>query len=490
MKLTFKYDWEIGVKINGGGFGQVYEAKGPVAERAVVKLVPKAPGAERELLFVDIAGVENIVPIIDQGETEDYWALVMPRAEKSLRQHLQEENGSLNLADTVVVLSDITSALVDLEGRIVHRDLKPENILLLNGHWCLADFGISRYAEATTAPNTRKYALTPHYSAPERWRSERATSAADIYSLGIMAYELISGFRPFNGPALEDFREQHLHHDPPSLKNVPPAFAALVDECLYKSPEARPSPANVAARLARVAEAPSSVGLARLQEANQAMVAQRGIAARRVSEQMSESERREGLNETALRALNQISTALKDDIRQAAPLAEFSTSLDIGWTSRLNQAELKFGPPSKMQSTSWESWSSPAFTVISYTTIGIHIPANQHGYRGRTHALWYCDAQEAGKFQWFETAFMVIAFARETRDVYPFALHPNRDAAEAIGHGIARTQVAWPFTPIILGELDSFISRWAAWFADAALGQLQEPSSMPEHSPEGSWRQV
>src|SRR5699024_7455063 len=94
---------------------------------------------------------------------------------------------------------DIATTLTDLDGSVVHRDLKPENVLYLDGHWCLADFGIARYAEATTSPDTRKFALSPLYAAPERWKGERATTATDIYSLGVIAYELLSGEVPFTG---------------------------------------------------------------------------------------------------------------------------------------------------------------------------------------------------------------------------------------------------------------------------------------------------
>src|SRR5215467_13892388 len=174
-KAGWAMKWELGSRIGKGGFGQVFEAKSPAGETAVVKLVPKAPGAEREMLFVNLADVRNVIPVIDYGETQDHWVIVMPRAEKSLRQHLDETAGPLSTAEGIKVLSDITTALTDLDKRIVHRDLKPQNILLLNGHWCLADFGISRYAEATTAPDTRKHALTAPYAAPERWRGERAT---------------------------------------------------------------------------------------------------------------------------------------------------------------------------------------------------------------------------------------------------------------------------------------------------------------------------
>ena len=105
LKLT--REWVLGNRIGGGGFGQVYAAKSAEGETAVVKLVPKAPGAARELLFVNLDSARNVIPIIDSGETTDNWALVMPRAEKSLRQHLDKIGTPLETADAVAILQDI-----------------------------------------------------------------------------------------------------------------------------------------------------------------------------------------------------------------------------------------------------------------------------------------------------------------------------------------------------------------------------------------------
>jgi serine/threonine protein kinase len=129
-----------------------------------------------------------------------YWALVMPRADESLRDHLLNAGSALSPTDAIAILIDIASALlVELDGKVVHRDLKPENVLFLDGAWRLSDFGISRYAEATTARDTQKYAMSAPYAAPERWRAERATGATDVYSLGVIAFEMLSGTRPFRG---------------------------------------------------------------------------------------------------------------------------------------------------------------------------------------------------------------------------------------------------------------------------------------------------
>jgi eukaryotic-like serine/threonine-protein kinase len=259
--VKLNQEWTTGVSIGAGGFGRVFEAKNAAGVEAVVKLVPKAPGAEREMLFVKLDGVRRVVPIIDSGEHEDFWALVMPRAKKSLRKHLDRAGGELSPTDATAILCEIAIALADLDVRVVHRDLKPENVLLLDDQWCLADFGISRYAEATTAPDTQKYAMTAPYAAPERWRAERATSATDVYALGVMGFEMLTGARPFLGPSFEDYREQHLHSDPPALKSGTSALRALITEMLFKAAGARPSAANTLARLERSKQQQRSGGL-------------------------------------------------------------------------------------------------------------------------------------------------------------------------------------------------------------------------------------
>lgn len=405
----------------------------------------------------------------------------MPRAKKSLRAHLQ--NGPLALEEAVRVLTDIAETLTDLDGQVVHRNLKPENVLLLNGRWCLADFGIARYAEATTAQLTYKFAGTLPYMAPERWKNQRATSASDIYTLGILAYELLEGTIPFTGPDETSFAEQHLRGNPPPLTAAPALLAALITECLYKAPQARPAPANVLERLRRIPDGALTGGLAALVEADREVVVRRAEGDRQASEQATEAERREDLFAASATSLNLISGQLLTAITGVVSTATVHRENEGGWTIRLSDAELALTGPKEIS----EAAGQP-FDVIAAATITVKTSVARRGYEGRSHSLWYADAQVAEQYQWFETAFMALAFSGAVSSTDPFALDPGEGRA-AIARGIGTRQAAWPFTPLVIGELDEFIDRWARWLADAATGRLEHPSQMPERDPQGSWRQ-
>lgn len=126
--------------------------------------------------------------------------------------------------------------------------------------------------------------------------------------------------------------------------------------------------------------------------------------------------------------------------------------------------------------------------MVYATSLSLKIPRNRYDYEGRSHSLWFGDIQQPGDYSWFETAFMISPLMAKRARLDPFALRPGVPAAKAVGPGMTEYQVAWPFTPLIVGELDEFIDRWAGWFADAAEGRLNRPGSMPERNPQGSWR--
>lgn len=486
--IEFDRKWIVGDQLGSGGFGKIYSALGEDRSEAVVKLIPKDPGAERELLFEELKDVPNVVPILDRGEWCEYWVIVMPRADKSLRDYLRENTDHLSLSDTIRILSDVTAALVAIENRVVHRDIKPENILLLDSHWCLADFGISKYAEATTATETHKFKMTPGYAAPEQWREEQATSATDVYALGVVAYELLAGQPPFAGPAAHDYRRQHLEENPASIPNVAPRLQSMIDECLYKSPQSRPSPQNLLERL-KVILKPTSEAGAKLQQANAIVVKREAERARQKSLEQSEEERRIRLHEVAEESLRHIVNLLDGQIMENAPNTKREGPIPE-WKWYLNDASLRLLQPVLVARQEREQFiqsnTPPPFDVIAYSAMLLQIPPTRTGYEGRGHALWYCDAQEPGLYRWYETAFMITSSPKNKID--PFGMEPGREAYSALGRLTRRYIVARPFTPMDQGAEADFIDRWIGWFGDAAQGNLSRPRRMPEIDPSGSWR--
>ena len=119
--------WTFGAEINGGSFARVVEATDVKGAIHAAKFVRKQPGASREMLLAELAGVRNVVPVVDSGEIGDEYVLVMPMAEVSLRDHI-EQDGPLPHPEALQVLLDVATALSDLDGKVVHRDLKPENV--------------------------------------------------------------------------------------------------------------------------------------------------------------------------------------------------------------------------------------------------------------------------------------------------------------------------------------------------------------------------
>jgi hypothetical protein len=484
-ELLLNKRWTIYEKIGSGGFGQVYAAENEEGLRAAIKLVPKAPGADRELLFTNLKGIVGIIPIIDSGEHENSWVLVMPRAEESLRQHMTNAGGKLSVQDAVPVLTDIASTLAELDGKAVHRDLKPENVLLLDGHWRLSDFGISRYAEATTAIDTQKYALSPPYAAPERWRAERATGAADVYALGIMAFEMLSGRRPFPGPTAEDYREQHLHEEPPVLDAGTSALRGLVMEALFKAPGARPSPENLLARFRRSRQQGAG-GLAKLSEAYLHEVAARSERERKSAVAGSVAERRTELLGDAATLLDGLYEEVTEAILNSAPSARQGTAgKPNGITFSLGPAFLELVPLDRTSLNPWGQWEAPAFDVIAHAGIVLRVPRDGYDYEGRSHSLWYCDALKAGRYEWIEIAFMLTPFSGRTTYLRPFMANPGIEAAKALWVGLSEFQLAWPMEPL---NTEAFTDRWTGWLADAVQGRLHSPSTMPERPIPENWR--
>ena len=412
----------------------------------------------------------------------------MPCARMSLRQ-LLDQIGKLDPFDALEVLIDVSEALVSLEGRVVHRDIKPDNILLIGSRWNLADFGISKYAEATTADDTRKFARTAKYAAPEQWRFETATSATDVYALGVVAYEILAGHPPFDSDDESELRRQHLEDRPPKIPNIQVPLHSVISECLVKAPGGRSSSQRLLNQLRSVYELPSpdnSVNL--LQQANLVAVERKAERERENSIQQSEYHRRDQLDQAGRDSFGDIMTLLNTSIRNSAPqVIEEDMGRDHSW--RLNEATLIVQLPHMTGvPDSSDRVSKPPFDIIAHGAIGIRIPRDCLDYEGRAHSLWYCDAKTKGEYRWFETAFMRSPLTAQQTTVRPYDMDPSPDAYRALAPIVDVVQCAWPFTEIDGESAGAFADQWLLWFGLAATGRLQSPSTMPEREPRDSWR--
>lgn len=486
---TLKQKWDFGAQIGGGGFARVVKAVDENGTAHAAKIVKKQPGASREMLLAELDGVRNVVPVVDSGEIADEYVLVMPLADESLRDHV-EKNGPLAQTEALQILIDIVTALTDLDRRVVHRDLKPENVLLLNGSWCLADFGIARYTDATTeAGETRKHLMTGAYAAPEQWTAERATAATDIYALGVMAYEILEGRRPFKG-STEDLRDAHLHTEPPAL-TVGPVLAALVQECLFKAPEARPTAVNLLAKLTKIEEHAADSRWERLAAVNHTEMQRRATAEAESAREQTELEHRKHLFNAATASWSRISEQFHDIINDYLSAATLTVRDDNHWIVELNGAKFGLSYPESQNPRRPEI----PFDVIATATLTVltpKIPRTDRFWQGRSHSLYYADALVEGEYAWFETAFMVMPLSSQVAvgGQEPFAMNNlgEADLHHALGKVIGMRQVAWDFTPIDAGDCHDFIQRWLDWFTYAAQGRLHRPSQMPERHVDGNWR--
>lgn len=170
------------------------------------------------------------------------------------------EEGQVPADEAVRVSRGVAEALAEAHRNgVVHRDVKPGNILLgVDGGVKLTDFGMARSDDSRTLTATGTLLGTPAYLAPEQVMASReAGPPADVYSLGVVLFELLSGRLPFSNPNPMAILTSHMSEAPPSLREVAsgvtPAMADLVDSMLAKDPDERPSAGDVASRLAEIA---------------------------------------------------------------------------------------------------------------------------------------------------------------------------------------------------------------------------------------------
>ncbi|MFE4052254.1 serine/threonine-protein kinase [Streptomyces sp. YIM B13518] len=201
----------------------------------------------------------NIVRVRDLVVEGDLLALVMDLVEgPDLHRHLRE-NGPFTPVAAALLTAQIADALgASHADGVVHRDLKPANVLLKQTggemHPMLTDFGIARLADSPGLTRTHEFVGTPAYIAPESAEGRPQTSAVDIYGAGILLYELVTGRPPFSGGSALEVLHQHLSAEPRRPSTVPDPLWTVIERCLRKNPDERPSAENLARGLRVVAD--------------------------------------------------------------------------------------------------------------------------------------------------------------------------------------------------------------------------------------------
>ncbi len=251
--------YEIERELGAGGMGTVYLAHDLRHDRKVALKIFRAEvgaavGAERflrEIRLVASLAHPHILPLFDSGEAGDYLYYVTPYIEgESLRERIQRE-GPLPIPDAAKILHDVADALSAAHARdIVHRDLKPGNVLLSGRHALLADFGVAKALDTASGEGEEEDLTafgmtvgTPQYMAPEQAAGEEVGHRADLYALGILGYEMLTGQTPFQGTSSQAVLAAHLTQPPEPVTSqrdgIPPALADAVMRCLEKAPEDR-----------------------------------------------------------------------------------------------------------------------------------------------------------------------------------------------------------------------------------------------------------
>jgi eukaryotic-like serine/threonine-protein kinase len=256
--------YSIERELGGGGMSRVFLASEISLDRKIVlKVLPPSLAAavmldrfRREIQLAAQLQHPHILPLFSAGEVEGVPYFTMPFVSgESLRTRLGA-GGVLPISDTIRILREVASALAYAhQSGIVHRDIKPDNVLLSHGSAIVMDFGVAKAILAATRlaedPLTSEgYAIgTPAYMSPEQAVGDPDIDhRSDIYSLGVMAYEMLAGAAPFAGKSRQAMLAAHILEKPASIAtrraDIPAALAKLVMDCLQKEPRDRPQNAS------------------------------------------------------------------------------------------------------------------------------------------------------------------------------------------------------------------------------------------------------
>jgi len=246
--------YEIRAEIGKGGMGVVFLGYDPDLDRrvAIKVLAPHLVWEEsfverflREARAAARLNHPNLVTIHDVGQQGQWYYFVMEYLEGQTLAEIVQQRGTLSLNKTMSILRSLADALDYAHSQgLVHRDIKPANVVVAStGRVVLTDFGIARAAQETGLTRTGTVVGTPQYMSPQQARGEEVDYRTDIYSLGIVAYQLLSGRVPFKGETPHAVLHQQIYEPPPTIKQVRPDLPAgigpVLAQVLAKEPAER-----------------------------------------------------------------------------------------------------------------------------------------------------------------------------------------------------------------------------------------------------------
>ena len=248
QKINDRY--QIIKTIGEGGMANVYLAYDTILDRNVAVKVLRGDLAnddkfvrrfQREALSASSLSHPNIVEVYDVGEDNGMYYIVMEYIEGKHLKQLLKKRGSLTVREVVDIMLQLTDGMSSAhDSYIIHRDIKPQNIMILeNGIIKITDFGIAMALNATQLTQTNSVMGSVHYLPPEQAMGNGATIQSDVYSMGILMYELLTGHVPFKGDNAVEIALKHIKESVPYIKlennSIPSSVANIVKRATAKN---------------------------------------------------------------------------------------------------------------------------------------------------------------------------------------------------------------------------------------------------------------
>lgn len=249
QKINDRY--EIIRSIGEGGMANVYLAHDAILDRDVAIKILRGDLAsdekfvrrfQREALSASSLSHPNIVEMYDVGEDNGNYFIVMEYIEGKTLKQLLKKRGCLTLSEAIDIMLQLTDGMSHAhDSYIIHRDLKPQNIMISDdGGIKITDFGVAMALNETQLTQTNSVMGTVHYLPPEQASGKGSTIRSDIYSMGIIFYELLTGILPFKGESAVEIALKHMRDPLPSIRKQNPAIPQSIENIIMKATAKNP----------------------------------------------------------------------------------------------------------------------------------------------------------------------------------------------------------------------------------------------------------